>query len=193
VGNDSLLGNESCGTPFLGQSAYCQPNNQMDAQVNPTSQPAVASPNKISQKPTTHRSRKLVRITKSLQISSLTCGFRVSVRRFGGISFPCPKIVALELLGRVLSPALPRKVFAPGVADHNPQSQSQPNACDCLQGFLPSLNAPRIPSPSALGSGLNASGRGRSNRARNQKRPPPTASIALPQIDSAAAGFDNHK
>ena len=44
---------------------------------------------------------------------------RVSGRRFGGISFLCPKIVALELLGRVLSPALPRKVFAPRVADQN--------------------------------------------------------------------------
>ena len=55
---------------------------------------------------------------------------RVSGRRFGGISFLCPKIVALELLGRVLSPALPRKVFAPRVAD---QSQSQADTDDCLQ------------------------------------------------------------
>ena len=44
---------------------------------------------------------------------------RVSGRRFGSISFLCPKIVALELLGRVLSQALPRKVFAPRVADQN--------------------------------------------------------------------------
>jgi hypothetical protein len=43
-----------------------------------------------------------------------------SGRRFGGISFPCQKILALELLGRVLSPAPPRKMFAPRVADHNP-------------------------------------------------------------------------
>jgi len=63
-----------------------------------------------------------------------------SGRRFGGISFPCQKILALELLGRVLSPALPRKVFAPRVADHNPQSQSQPNSCDCLQVSSPACS-----------------------------------------------------
>jgi hypothetical protein len=63
-----------------------------------------------------------------------------SGRRLGGISFPCQKILALELLGRVLSPTLPRKMFAPRVADHNPKSQSQPYSCDCLQVSSPTCS-----------------------------------------------------
>ena len=50
-----------------------------------------------------------------------------------GISFLCPKFLELELLGQILSSALPRNVIAPYVADQNPQRQSQPNACDYLQ------------------------------------------------------------
>jgi len=81
---------------------------------------------------------------RSFRGISFVLAFSRSVRRFGGISFPCQKILAFELLGRVLSPPLPRKVLAPRVADHNPQSQSQPNACDCLQLSLPSLYTPLI-------------------------------------------------
>ena len=87
----------------------------------------------------------LLRVSgRSFRGISFVLAFSRSVRRFGGISFPCQKILAFELLGRVLSPPLPRKVLAPRVADHNPQSQSQPNACDCLQLSLPSLYTPLI-------------------------------------------------
>jgi hypothetical protein len=52
-------------------------------------------------------------LLQSLAILSLT-----SVRRFGGISFPCPKF-ALAELGQVFSPAPPRDMIAPHVADPN--------------------------------------------------------------------------
>jgi hypothetical protein len=47
--------------------------NEMAAQVNPASQPAVASPIETSQKPTIHRSRKLPRIAASLPIHQCEC------------------------------------------------------------------------------------------------------------------------
>jgi hypothetical protein len=83
----------------------------------------------------------LLRVSgRSFRGISFVLAFSRAVRRFGGISFPCQTILAFELLGRVLSPALPRKVFAPRVADHNPQSQSQPNSCDCLQVSSPACS-----------------------------------------------------